>query len=111
MFETDCQNTLDEYLRGLIREKNFRTDARVWPNYKDYRSLIEFAKSNNIPVVAPNAPARYVNMVDRLGLGSLNQLNNLGKSYLPPLPIDTAAGAYYEKFTAIMGGHGSMPGM
>lgn len=111
MFETDCQNVLDEYLRGLIREKNFKTDARVWPNYKDYRPMIEFAKSNNIPVIAANAPARYVNMVDRLGLGGLNQLNNLGKSYIPTLPIDTAAGAYYEKFAAIMGVHGSMPGM
>lgn len=111
MFETDCQNVLDEYLGGLIREKNFRTDARVWPNYKDYRPLIEFAKSNRIPVVAANAPARYTNMVNRLGLGSLEQLNSTGRSYLPPLPVDTATGAYYEKFKDIMGGHGSMPGM
>jgi len=111
MFETDCQNVLDEYLRGLIREKNFKTDARAWPNYKDYRPLIEFAKSNNIPVIAANAPAGYTNMANPLGLGSLEQLNSTGKSYLPPLPIDTATGAYYEKFKEIMGGHGSMPGM
>jgi uncharacterized iron-regulated protein len=111
MFETDCQNVLDEYLRGLIREKNFKTDARVWPNYNDYRPLVELAKSNNIPVIAANAPARYTNMVNRLGIGSLEQLNSIGKSYLPPLPIDTATGAYYEKFKNIMGGHASMPGM
>lgn len=111
MFETDCQNVLNEYLRGLIREKNFKTDARAWSNYKDYRPLIEFAKNNHIPVVAANAPARYTNMANRLGLKSLEQLNNIGKSYLPPLPIDTATGAYYEKFKEIMGGHGSMPGM
>lgn len=111
MFETDCQNVLDEYLKGLIREKNFKIDARTWPNYKDYRPLIEFAKSNNIPVIAANAPARYTNMVNRLGLESLQQLSSTGKSYLPPLPIDTATGAYYEKFKDIMGGHGSMPGM
>lgn len=111
MFETDCQYILDEYLRGLIREKNFKTDARTWPNYKDYRPLIEFAKSNNIPVIAANAPDRYANMVNRLGLNSLEQLDETGKSYLPPLPIDTATGAYYEKFKDIMGGHASMPGM
>lgn len=111
MFETDCQNVLDEYLKGLIREKNLLTDARAWPNYKDYRPLIEFAKNNGIPVIAANAPARYTNMVNRLGLESLQQLNNTGRSYLPPLPIDTATGAYYEKFKAIMGGHSSMPGM
>jgi len=111
MFETDCQYILDEYLHGLIREKNFKTDARAWSNYNDYRPLIEFAKSNNIPVIAANAPARYTNMVNRLGLNSLDQLDKTGKLYLPPLPIDTATGAYYEKFAAIMGGHASMPGM
>jgi uncharacterized iron-regulated protein len=111
MFETDCQYILDEYLQGLIREKNFKTDARAWSNYKDYRPLIEFAKNNNIPVIAANAPARYTNMVNRLGLNSLEQLDKTGKSFLPPLPLDTATGAYYEKFKDIMGGHASMPGM
>lgn len=111
MFETDCQNVLDEYLNGLIREKNFRTDARTWPNYEDYQPLIEFAKTNHLPVIAANAPTRYTNMVSRLGLSSLQQLSVIGKSYLPPLPIDTATGAYYEKFAQIMGGHASMPGM
>jgi uncharacterized iron-regulated protein len=111
MFETDCQNVLDEYLDGFIREKNFITEARAWHNYKDYRPLIEFAKTNHIHIVAANAPARYVNMTNRLGLASLAQLNKTGKSYLPPLPVDTASGAYYEKFLEVMGGHSAMGGM
>ena len=111
MFETDCQNVLNEYLAGLIREKNFIAEARAWPNYKDYRPLIEFARENNIPVIAANAPGRYVNRVNRLGLSSLQQLNETGKSYLPPLPVDTATGKYYTKFADIMGGHASIPGM
>ncbi|MGZ3759568.1 MAG: ChaN family lipoprotein [Mucilaginibacter sp.] len=111
MFETDCQTVLDEYLAGFIREKNFTTDARVWHNYKDYRPLIELAKANHIPVVAANAPARYTSMTNRLGLISLQNLSETGKAYLPPLPIDTATGTYYEKFVTIMGGHGSMGGM
>lgn len=111
MFETDCQTVLNEYLAGLIREKNFVTDARCWPNYKDYKPMIEFAKSNRVSVIAANAPARYTNMVNRMSLNSLNQLDKTGKSYLPPLPIDTAIGAYLEKFEAIMGGHGAMGGM
>jgi uncharacterized iron-regulated protein len=111
MFETDCQNVLNEYLNGFIREKNFITEARAWKNYTNYRPLIEFAKANQIPVVAANAPSRYVNMANRLGLTGLEQLNKTGKSYLPPLPIDTAIGAYYEKFLQIMGGHSAMGGM
>jgi len=111
MFETDCQNVLNEYLAGLIREKNFITEGRAWHNYKDYRPLIELAKTEHIPVVAANVPARYVNMVNRLGLGSLENLDATGKSYLPPLPIDTATGIYYNKFLEVMGDHSSMGGM
>lgn len=111
MFETDCQTVLNEYLGGLIREKNLLTDARVWHNYKDYRPMIELAKANHIPVVAANAPGRYTNMVNRLGLTSLQKLDATGKSYLPPLPIDTATGRYYDKFVDIMGGHAGMASM
>jgi uncharacterized iron-regulated protein len=111
MFETDCQTVLNEYLNGLIREKNFITEARAWHNYKDYRPLIELAKSAHISVVAANAPARYVNMVNRMGLTNLQQLDATAKGWLPPLPIDTASGAYYDKFLQIMGGHSAMGGM
>lgn len=111
MFETDTQPILNEYLRGLIREKNFMIDARAWPNYKDYRPMVELAKINNIDVIAANAPARYTNMVTRMGLVGLVKLDAQGKTHLPPLPIDTATGKYYDKFGAIMGGHNSMPGM
>jgi uncharacterized iron-regulated protein len=108
MFETDCQTPLNEYLAGFIREKNFITEARAWKNYKDYRPMIELAKANHIPVTAANAPARYVNMTNRLGLTSLQQLDASGKAFLPPLPIDTATGKYYDNFVEIMGGHAAV---
>jgi uncharacterized iron-regulated protein len=111
MFETDCQTVLNEYLGGLIREKNFITEARAWHNYKDYRPLIELAKTGHVPVIAANAPARYANMVNRLGLISLQNLDATGKSWIAPIPIDTATGTYYEKFLQVMGGHGAMGGM
>ncbi|MBK0379564.1 ChaN family lipoprotein [Mucilaginibacter sp. SD-g] len=111
MFQTDCQLVLDEYLNGLIREKNLISDARTWPNYKDYRPLVEYAKTQHIPVIAANAPSRYTNMVTRNSLSSLQNLSKKAKSYLPPLPIDTAVGPYYQKFETIMGGHGAMGGM
>ncbi|MBS1529708.1 MAG: ChaN family lipoprotein [Bacteroidetes bacterium] len=111
MFETDCQEVLDEYLDSMIREKNFVTEARAWHNYKDYRPMIEYARSGKIPVIAANAPARYVNMVNRMGLSSLDKLDKTAKAWLPPLPIDTATGAYYDKFVEIMSGHSAMGGM
>ncbi len=111
MFETDTQPVLNEYLSGLIREKNLISDARAWPNYIDYRPMVELAKEKGIPVIAANAPGRYTNRVTRLGLNSLQQLDATAKGWLPPLPIDTATGAYYQKFVDIMGGHGGMSGM
>lgn len=111
MFETDTQPILNEYLNGLIREKNLISDARAWPNYKDYRPLVELAKANKLPVIAANAPSRYTNRVTRLGLKSLEQLDATAKTYLPPLPVDTATGAYYNKFVEIMGGHAGMGDM
>ena len=111
MFETDTQPILNEYLADLIREKNLISDARAWNNYKDYRPLVELAKQKHLPVIAANAPGRYTNRVTRLTLKSLDQLDALAKSYLPPLPIDTANGDYYDKFVTIMGGHANMGGM
>jgi uncharacterized iron-regulated protein len=102
MFETDCQMVLDEYLKDQIREKNFTKEARAWSNYKDYKPMVEFAKENKLQVIAGNAPARYVNIAARKGRNSLMDLTKTAKTFLPPLPYDTATGAYYEKFMDIM---------
>lgn len=110
MFETDCQSILNEYLQGYIREKDMIKDARAWPNYKDYSPMIEFAKKARLPVIAANAPSRYVHMVTDKGLTALQQLDKNSRKYLLPLPIDTATGAYYEKFAAIMGGYKAVQG-
>lgn len=109
MFHTDVQPIMDEYLKGIISEKNFIKETRAWNNYKDYKPLIEHAKLNQLPVIAANAATRYTNAVTRSGLESLANLPSSSKNYLAPLPIDTLTGPYYEKFTALLGGHmGSM---
>ena len=69
MFETDNQLVLNEYLGGFINEDRFSKDVRLWSNYKDYRPMIEYAKTNHITVVAANAPRRYVNMISRKEIG------------------------------------------
>lgn len=105
MFERDEQTVVDEYLKNLITEKKFLDDSRPWGNYKtDYRPLVEFAKTNNLNVIAANAPRRYVNMVSRNGRDSLNGLSPLAKSWLAPLPYGEPSDAYAKKFTALMGG-------
>ena len=110
MFHTDVQPELDEYLAGLISEKNFIKESRAWGNYKDYRPLIEYAKQNRLKVIAANAATRYSNAVTQGGLKVLENFPKISFNFLPPLPIDTAQGRYYEKFTETLGGHsmGSM---
>lgn len=110
MFHTDVQPIINEYLAGNITEKNFIKEARAWNNYKDYKAMIEWAKSNQLSVIGANAAARYSNAVTRSGLDILKQFPKESKSFFAPLPIDTATGRYQDKFTETLGGH-SMGGM
>lgn len=103
MFETDVQFVLDEYLAGFITEAHLISSARAWSNYKtDYKPLIEFARENKMPVIAANAPRRYVNRVSRLGMASLFDLPESARRYLPPLPYAKASEAYAAKFHKVM---------
>ena len=104
MFEADGQLGLNEYLEGKIDEPRFSKDVRLWSNYKDYRPMIEFAKQNQISVIAANPPRRYVSMVSRRGMKSLDSLSKDAKKFLPKLPYDTLTGRYREKFFEIMKG-------
>ncbi len=104
MFETDCQLVLNEYLAGHISEDRFNKESRPWSNYKDYKPVVEIAKQHKLGVIAANTPRRYVNMVSRKGMKSLDSLPKESKRYLPPLPYDTATGAYREKFMDFMKG-------
>lgn len=107
MFERDVQLVLDEYLKDLITEKKFLDDSRPWNNYKtDYRPLVEYAKQNNLSVIAANAPRRYVNMVSRGGRETLDKLSLEAKRLIAPLPYAPPSDEYSKKFTALMGGAG-----
>jgi uncharacterized iron-regulated protein len=106
MFHTDVQPVMNEYLAGIITEKNFIKEARAWNNYKDYKPMIEFAKNEGIAVIGGNAAARYSNSVTKNGLEILAKLPANSKQFLPPNAIDTLTGRYYEKFIGLLGGHG-----
>jgi uncharacterized iron-regulated protein len=103
-FERDVQLPLDEYLAGIISESSFRAASRPWPRYQsDYRPLIEFAKEQKIPVIAANAPRRYISMVSRQGRDSLNKLSKDARAYIAPLPYGKASAAYRSQWIAMMG--------
>ncbi len=98
MFERDVQGIVDEYLQGFITETHFLLASRPWPNYKeDYRPLVEYCKTQGLPVIAANAPRRYVNLVSRKGQAGLNDLPAASKAYLAPLPYSMDLPPGYEK--------------
>jgi uncharacterized iron-regulated protein len=103
MFERDVQDVLDEYLGGLITEKLFRASSRPWDEYEtDYRPLVEFAREMGIPVIAANAPRRYVNRVTRLGREALLELTPEALETLAPLPYGNPSAAYRAQWFEVM---------
>lgn len=109
MFEADNQLVLDEYLRGIIDEKSFLNEARLWDNYKtDYKPLVEFARKNDLPVIATNVPRRYANLVYRKGPDALDSLSNKTREWMTPLPLEVDYDLPgYKAMIEGMGQHGS----
>ncbi len=86
MIERDQQTILDEFLSNFIEEKTFIREIRGWSAlHSAYGSIVQFAKENQIRVLASNTPRRYANLVSRKGLEELWSLPEQSKKYLPPL--------------------------
>ncbi len=102
MFTSETQPIVDEYLAGTISEHHFTNDARSWPNYADYRPMVEYAKEKGLQVIAANAPFRYVRLANRKGQNALLNVDPYFRNALAPIPYDTAVGAEYEFLLDIM---------
>lgn len=111
MFESDNQLILDEYLQGLISDKKFESECKLWDNYKtDYKPLIEFAKTNELTFVASNVPRRYANVTFKDGLAGLEKLSDEAKKYIAPLPIKTdLTVSCYKEMLEMGGGNEKFP--
>lgn len=112
MFEADNQQIIDEYLSGLIPQKNFESECRTWANYKtDYKPIFEFARENGLKFIATNIPRRYASFVSRHGLDSLNQFSQASQAFFPPLPlvVDLEAPQYKKMKEMMQGASHGMP--
>ncbi len=88
MFESDNQLLIDEYFSGLIAERNFTSEARLWNNYNtDIKPLVEFAREKGLRLVATNIPRRYAALVNREGFEGLEKLSEPARSFVAPLPV------------------------
>lgn len=115
MLERDVQPVVDEYLSGRISERHFVTASRMWDRYRSaYRPLVQRAKERGFPVLAANAPRRYVSRVASAGRGSLDSLSSWAKQWIAPLPYPGPSEAYRAKWRdrmrqAMPPGHGGSP--
>ena len=108
MMEADNQLLIDEYLKGQISKKSFEDEARLWKNYAtDYKPLLEFAKTNQLPFIATNIPRRYASAVFTGGIEVLNQLSTTAKQFIAPLPIEIDLTLPGYQSMLEMGGHGA----
>jgi aminopeptidase N len=105
MFQRPFQEILDEYIEGRIDERDFlkRTEYfKRWGfDYHFYRPILQFARSEKIPVVALNMRQEIVDKVFRSGLDSLSEEE---KKALPS-QMDFSDDSYEERLEKIFREH------
>ncbi|ENM5769866.1 ChaN family lipoprotein [Vibrio mimicus] len=101
-FARDAQPVLDEYLAGEIGEQYLIQKANAWPNYEsDYRPLVEFAKSQQLPIIAANAPKPIVRCIGRVGIDYIKRLTPEQRQWIAA-KINTQDSPYKSTFMASM---------
>lgn len=83
MFETDIQPILNNYLSNKINKEEFLKNSRPWGDYKEfYEPMVEFAKSNNLNVIAANVPRKYAAMYITDGFSGIKKLPQTELNYI-----------------------------
>lgn len=96
-FQAPFQRHLDDYLRGAISEVEMLERTGYYDrwrfDYRLYRPVIEYARTNDIPVIALNAPAELTQKIGDVGIDALPEKF---KSQLPT-EYDRSNKAYAER--------------
>lgn len=104
-FERDEQVHLDDYLTGITDEAAFREASERTPgNYPDgHARMVESARKAGAPVIAANAPRRYVRLARQEGYGRLSSLHESQRRFYD-IPERLPDGRYREEFFGLMSG-------
>lgn len=110
-YERDEQVALDDYLAGITDRTAFEKAADRNPgnNPWAHARMIDASKEAGRPVVASNAPRRYVRLARTQGYERLEQLNENQRA-LVEIPTSVPDGAYRDRFVDAMGGMASHGG-
>ncbi len=102
-FERDQQADIDAYLAGDIDQATFK-HARGSSYPPGHERMLEFAKSVDMPVVAANAPRRFVRLARSEGYDHLRETLSAEELELLVIPEALDEGAYRDRFFGLMGG-------
>jgi uncharacterized iron-regulated protein len=104
-YERDQQLALDEYLEGVTDRPQFEKAAKKdkGNNPPGHKRMIDAAKEAHRPVMAANAPRRYVTIGRKKGYETLEALDGLPRTMFE-LPMGDQEGAYKDRFMELMSG-------
>ncbi|MGG6268064.1 ChaN family lipoprotein [Leptolyngbya sp. AN03gr2] len=107
MFQRPFQSGLDSYLAGTANQSTLREstefDKRWGYSWEFYYPIINFAKENQLPVIALNTPMEVTRKVARQGLESLTAEE---KRYIPPIDeIKLEPERYRDRLQKIFSAH------
>ena len=106
-FTRDKQALLQQYLDNEIGEQTLIKQGDAWDNYQsDYRPLVEFAREQQLPVIAANTPINLVRCVAKQGPEVISKLSEEKQNWIAS-DVTSSSTEYQQKFTEAMGGHGS----
>lgn len=109
-FQQPFQKYLDDYIAGKLSEPEMLDRTGYFDrwryDYRLYRPIMQFARENNIPVIALNASAELSKAIRKKGLEELPE--NL--KWQLPENMDWSDKAYQERLKAIFRMHPEYPG-
>jgi uncharacterized iron-regulated protein len=105
MFNTDQQEVLDQWVSGVLSEKDFLKSSLWYDNwrmdYAYYRDILNYAREQRIPVIGLNATRE---MVKTVGMKPIDDLEAETRDQLPEFDLEDP---YQKAMTAaIYADHG-----
>jgi aminopeptidase N len=105
MFQRPFQKALDDYIEGRIDERELLRKTQYFKrwglDYNLYKPILEFARSEKIPVAALNMRQEIVDKVFREGLDSLSE----EEKALIPSQMDFSDDAYRKRLERVFQEH------
>jgi uncharacterized iron-regulated protein len=109
MFQRPFQPVLDAYLRGELEEREFLRKSeyfRRWSfDYHLYKPILDFARAEQVPVIALNLRREITEKVSREGMDALSA----GERAELPQELDLTDAGYRDRLKEVFGRHTGGP--